>query len=454
MFERELLAKLRIWRDKSHRKPLVLRGARQVGKTTLVDEFSNEFDAYIRLNLEETDDAAIFQRYTNVHDIWQYLCLKNHVRQDKGSKILLFIDEIQEEPKAVAMLRYFYEKLHWVYVIAAGSRLQSLVKHRVSFPVGRVEYMNLRPFTFTEYVKALHGAEWADMVKTLSVPESLHEDMMRAFNRYALIGGMPEAVSVYAETGDIEALSPIFDSLMQGYSEDIEKYAKNQEQAKILNHIATSAWSEAASTITFAKFGDSSYSSTQIHDGMNILERAFLLSLDYPVTATKAPTKPNKRRSPKLIMVDSGLTNFYAGIQLDYLQNNDLLDTWRGRAAEQIVAQELRVVLDSVYRDKQYFWVRDKKGTKAELDFIWQYGSQIIPIEVKAGTNSHLRALHSFVNISKQPVTAVRVWSGNYFVQQAETPAPENKPYTLINVPFYYIGQLLAILKNEVKLLP
>ena len=446
MFERELLTRLRDWKLKSHRKPLVLRGARQVGKTTLVEEFAKEFDSYIYLNLELADDAAIFQRFTNVLDIWQYLCLKHHIRQEKGTRVLLFIDEIQEEANAVGMLRYFYEKLKEVYVIAAGSRLQSLVKKRISFPVGRVEYMNLRPFSFTEYLNAIHGQEWTDMVKSLSVPETMHNEMMWIFNRYALIGGMPEAVSVYAETGDIESLAPIYNSLLQGYNEDIEKYAKNQEQAKILSHIATTSWSEAASSITFARFGDSSYTSSQIHDGMNILERAYLLSLDYPITATKAPAKPNKRRSPKLIMVDSGLTNFFAGIQLDYLQNVDLLDTWRGRAAEQIVAQELRVVLDNVYRDKQYFWVRDKKGTKAEVDFIWQHGSQIIPIEVKSGTNSHLRSLHSYVNISNQAVTAVRIWSGEFFVQEAQTPAPDNKPYTLINVPFYYVGQLTKIL--------
>ena len=157
MFKRELMTKLRNWRDKKHRKPLVLRGARQVGKTTLVEEFAKEFDYYISLNLEVSDDAQLFRQYTNVLDIWQYLCLKNHIRQDKDAKILLFIDEIQEEAKAVGMLRYFYEKLKWVYVIAAGSRLQSLVKQRVSFPVGRVEYMNLRPFSFTEYVNAIHG---------------------------------------------------------------------------------------------------------------------------------------------------------------------------------------------------------------------------------------------------------------------------------------------------------
>ena len=450
MFDRELLPRLRNWRDKSHRKPLVLRGARQVGKTTLVEEFAKEFDSFISLNLEIADDAAVFQRYTNVMDIWQYLCLKNHVRQDKKAKILLFIDEIQEEAKAVGMLRYFYEKLHWVYVIAAGSRLQSLVKKRVSFPVGRVEYMNLRPFSFVEFVNALHGREWVNTIKTLSVSDEMHTDMMRLFNRYALIGGMPEAVSVYAENQDIEALSSIYNSLLQGYNEDIEKYAKSVDQARLLSHIANTAWEEAASTITFTKFGESNYTSTQIHDGMNVLERAYLLSLDYPITATKAPAKPNKRRSPKMIMVDSGITNFFAGIQLEFLQNDELLDTWRGRAAEQIVAQELRVLLDSAYRDKQYFWVRDKKGTKAEIDFVWQYGSHIVPIEVKSGTNSHLRSLHSFVNLSQQPVVAVRVWSGNYFVQEATTPAPENKPYKLINVPFYYIGQLLSILKQEI----
>ena len=450
MFDRELLPRLRNWRDKSHRKPLVLRGARQVGKTTLVEEFSKEFDSFISLNLEIADDAAVFQRYTNVMDIWQYLCLKNHVRQDKKAKILLFIDEIQEEAKAVGMLRYFYEKLHWVYVIAAGSRLQSLVKKRVSFPVGRVEYMNLRPFSFVEFVNALHGREWVNTIKTLSVSDEMHTDMMRLFNRYALIGGMPEAVSVYAENQDIEALSSIYNSLLQGYNEDIEKYAKSVDQARLLSHIANTAWEEAASTITFTKFGESNYTSTQIHDGMNVLERAYLLSLDYPITATKAPAKPNKRRSPKMIMVDSGITNFFAGIQLEFLQNDELLDTWRGRAAEQIVAQELRVLLDSVYRDKQYFWVRDKKGTKAEIDFVWQYGSHIVPIEVKSGTNSHLRSLHSFVNLSQQPVVAIRVWSGNYFVQEATTPAPDNKPYKLINVPFYYIGQLLSILKQEI----
>ena len=445
MITRELIQQLRQWRESSRRKPLVLRGARQVGKTTLVKQFGQEFDAFIALNLEK-EDRELFQRFSNVQDLWQYLCLKHHIVQDKAKAVLLFIDEIQEEPKAVALLRYFYEDLPWVYVIAAGSRLHSLMKQRVSFPVGRVEYLNLRPCSFVEYINAKEGEQWAQMLRGIAVPDFLHEEMMAAFNTYALVGGMPEAVGEYLEHQDLERLSPIYSSLLKGYNEDAEKFAKNAEQVRILRHILGTAWLSAAETISFAGFGNSGYTSMQIHDGMDLLERAYLLSLDYPITASSVPALPAKRRSPKLVMVDTGLTNYVAGIQLEYLQNKNLLDTWRGRAAEHIVAQELRVVLDQHYREQQYFWMRDKKGATAEVDFVWQEGTDIIPIEVKAGTNAHLRSLHTFVNGCDRAVVAVRVWSGPLSVQDITTPAPASKPFRLINLPFYYVGQLDKVL--------
>lgn len=442
MFARDLIGPLRKWRDNPRHKPLVLRGARQVGKTTLVRTFGEEFDVFIPLNLE-TDDALLFRRFTNVHDLWQYLCLKHHiVQQDSNRTILLFIDEIQEEPQAVAMLRYFFESLPQVHVIAAGSRLQSLMKQHVSFPVGRVEYMTLRPCSFVEFVNAKEGPEWADMLRNISVPAFMHDDMMTAFNTYALIGGMPEAVSEYVANRDLQRLSPIFSALLNSYNEDAEKFAHNAGEVKILRHILQTAWLSAAETITFAKFGNSTFTSTQIHDGMDLLERAYLLSLVYPVTTTTAPALPATRRAPKLVMVDSGLTNFRAGIQLEYLRNKNLLDTWRGRAAEHIVAQELCIVHDRHYRDRQYFWIRDKKGSTAEVDFIWQEGTDIIPIEIKAGTNAHLRSLHAFANSAERHVVAIRVWNGPFSIQDIATPSPESKPFRLINLPFYYVGQI------------
>ena len=385
MYKREIIAQLRGWAGRKKRKPLVLRGARQVGKTTLVEEFGKEFDSFISLNLEK-DDAEVFRRFKTAPEVWQYVCLKHHI--------------------------------------------------------------TLRPFSFVEYLEAKGYDDWAESVRGLNAHTLLHEDLTSEFNRYALIGGMPEAVSEYVETGDIERLSPIFNSLVKGYTEDAGKFVRKEEQSRILQHILSTAWKSAAQTITFDKFGESSYSSKQIHGAMNILEKAYLLSLDYPVTSTSLPALPAKRRSPKLIMLDSGLTNYVAGIQLEYLQNKDLQDTWRGKAAEQIVAQELKPVLDRHYKEEQCFWMRDKAGTTAEVDFIWPSMTGIVPIEVKSGTNAHLRSIHSFVNNSDQDVVAIRVWSGGFFIQDLHTPAPENKQFKLINLPFYYVGQLDRVLEH------
>ncbi len=449
MFSREVIKQLRQWSERSPRKPLVIRGARQVGKSTLVREFGKEFDIFIEVNLELSEDAEVFTRTDNVHEIWQFLCLRNHVVSEEGKRMLLFIDEIQEVPQAVALLRYFYEKMPWLHVITAGSRLQSLLKRKVSFPVARVEYMNLRPFSFLEYLNAAEGEAWCEMVRQIGVTSVVHEKLIRHFNQYALIGGMPEVVSNYVQYRDIERLSPIFNSLLKGYNEDVERYAKNEEQVRVIRHLLETAWFSAAEAIAMNNFGNSGYSSKQVHDAMDCLERAYILSLDYPITTTSAPAIPALRRAPKLIMVDSGITNFVVDIQIEYLQNKELLDTWRGRAAEQIVAQELRVLLDNKFQEKQFYWVRDKKGTTAEIDFIWQQNAQIIPIEVKTGLHSHLRSLHSFVNTAERHITAVRFWSGEFSVQDTFTPEPEKRPYRLINVPFYYIGQLEEILREN-----
>lgn len=450
MYSRLLISQLREWKNANQHKPLVIRGARQVGKSTLVREFGKEFDVFVEVNLELSEDAEVFRRTDDVEEIWRYLCLRSHVVSDKEKRMLLFIDEIQEEPQAVGLLRYFYEKMPWLYVITAGSRLQSLLKSHVSFPVSRVEFLSLRPFSFMEYLAATKGEEWTRQVEELQVSAIVHEEMMKCFNRYALVGGMPEVVKSYIEHADVERLSPVFNSLMKGYSEDVERYAKNEEQVRIIRHILNVAWFSVGEAISFAGFGNSNYTSTQIHEAMDCLQRAYILSLNYPVTSTEVPALPAIRRAPKLAMVDIGIANFVAGIQLEYLQNKDLLDTWRGRAAEQIVAQELRVVLDRHYKDNQYYWIRDKKGATAEVDYVWQQDSQLIPIEVKAGTNSHLRSIHSFVNTAEKKVTAVRVGSGEYLVQDTTTPAPNNKPYRLISIPFYYVGQLDKILSQHI----
>ena len=307
MFTRIAIKQLRQWSERSPHKPLVIRGARQVGKSTLVREFGKEFDVFIEVNLELSEDAEIFTRTDDVLEIWQFLCLRNHVVSDPKKRMLLFIDEIQEVPQAVALLRYFFEKMPWLYVITAGSRLQSLLKNRVSFPVARVEYLNLRPFSFMEYLNAAEGEPWCEMVRQLEVSPVMHNQFVSHFNLYALIGGMPEVISNYLQYHDVERLSPIFNSLLKGYNEDVERYAKNEEQVRVIRHLLDTAWFSAAEAIAMNNFGNSSYSSKQVHDALDCLERAYILSLDYPITATSAPASPggvwHHQRRPSDIVV-------------------------------------------------------------------------------------------------------------------------------------------------------
>lgn len=445
MIYRQLTEELQKWSERDNRKPLVLRGARQVGKTTLVNELGKKYDIYIKLNLEQSSDAEIFAKSDNVKEIYQYICLKKKIKVDEGKRTLLFIDEIQNEPKAVGLLRYFYEEMPWLHIIAAGSRLQTLIKQRISFPVGRVDYLSLRPCSFLEYLDAIGEDQLVQMVKEISVSPLYHEMLLNHFNHYTLIGGMPEALVEYAKTHNLTKLAPIYRSLLDGYNEDVEKYARNENQVKVIRHLLTHGWAEAGQSITFARFGGSNYTSKEVHEALEVMQKAFLLNLDYPVTSVKAPAVPAIARQPKLVWVDTGIMNFSVDIQAEYLQGNSLLDVWKGHAAEQIIAQELRIVLDRNFRNEQYYWVRDKKGSSAKVDFVWQHHSQILPIEVKSGTNAHLRSLHSFMSQPDAPSIAIRIWPGEYSID--EVVSPTGHPFRLINLPFYYVGILDKILE-------
>lgn len=449
MIPRNLLANLRQWAAKKSRKPLVIRGARQVGKTTLVREFSKEFDGFVMLNLERDDDRKVFEIANTPQKVMEILRLTRlHMAKTTDStRILLFIDEIQTEPKAIGMLRYFYEEMPQLFVIAAGSRLQELFKTGVSFPVGRVEYLSMRPCTFDEFLCGIGEFQLGEMVKSNSVDPLLHEHLSKLFQTYALVGGMPEVVAEYAETRSVAALNPLYKGLLQSYDEDVEKYASTQQQVAVLRHLLRSGWDYAGQSISFARFGGSSYNSTAVHQAFELLEKAFLVSLDYPTTSVKAPVQPALTRSPKLIWLDSGLVNFSAGIQVEYLANTTLADVWRGHAAEQIVGQELWSVLDRSYTDTQSFWTRDKKGSAAEVDFVYQTQGKVIPIEVKSGANSHLRSLQSFMSHDGAPMLGVRIWPGEFSVDDVNIVGTQST-YRLVNIPFYLAGQIDRILSE------
>lgn len=443
MFGRDILFHLERWKADTHRKPLILRGARQVGKTTVVNEFGRQFDNYLSLNLEKQEALALFELAVPLKDLMPLFFAHCGKIRKEGST-LIFIDEIQNSAKAVSLLRYFYEELPDIYVIAAGSLLENLIDVHASFPVGRVQYMALRPCSFREFLGAVEEEALLSVLDRPEVTIAFHERLMLLFNVYTLIGGMPEVVQLYAERRDILSLESTYETLLQGYRDDVEKYVQGRLLPEVVRFILKEGWHKAGQAVTLGGFAGSSYNVREVGEAFRLLEKAMLLELVYPTTATDVPATPEIKRMPKLIWLDTGLVNYAAQVQKDVFGAKDIMDAWRGMIAEQIVGQELLTLTDKVSQ-KRSFWVRNKSGSNAEVDFVWVQDSMIYPIEVKSGHNAHLRSLHSFMDRSSQTI-GVRVWSQPYSVDEVKT--VNGKEFKLLNIPFYLVGKLDKILRQ------
>lgn len=445
MFKRTAIRYLRQWAEKEERKPLVLRGARQVGKTTLVELFAKEFDTYIYLNLEEKETAGLFAADYSFEDLLAGIYFKAKEKQDTHKRTLIFIDEIQNEPKAVQTLRYFYEKRPDLYVIAAGSLLESLMGRHISFPVGRVEYMALHPCTFEEFLMAMGMEDLAESVAKLQVPQSLHTYTLDLFKKFMIVGGLPEAVANYAQHQDFVRLNGVFNSLLSGYRDDVEKYASKPREQDAIRYILNYGWTFAGHRIQFAKFTSSSFKSADVSNAFRTLEKTLLLELVYPQTTASFPILPDLKKSPKLLWLDTGLVNYVAGMQEDLLFSADSDELWNGDIAEHVVAQELLGATVN-FGEKRMFWVRDAKNSQAEVDFLIRYKSHLLPIEVKTGSNSKLKSLHLFMEESKEKV-ALRLWNGP---MTSDVITKQNgDSFTLYNIPLYYAGHLPAFLEEK-----
>lgn len=445
MFKRDILTNLEEWATDSHRKPLILRGARQVGKTTVVNEFGRQFDNYLPLNLEKQEASRLFDLPVPLKDLMPLLFAHCGVVRKEG-RTLLFIDEIQNSAKAISLLRYFYEELPNIYVIAAGSLLENIVDIHSSFPVGRVQYLALRPCSFREFLQAIHEETLLPVLAQPEVTSAFHERLMNLFNIYTLIGGMPEVIQLYAERRDILSLNNIYETLLQGYRDDVEKYTTGKLLPDVVRFILKEGWHKAGQSITLGGFAGSSYKAREVGEAFRLLEKAMLLELVYPTTATDVPATSEIKRTPKLVWLDTGLVNYAAQIQKQVLGASDIMDAWRGMISEQVVAQELLTLTNKVSQ-KRNFWVRGQNDSSAEVDYIWVQDSKIFPIEVKSGHNAHLRSLHSFMERSSQTV-AFRVWSQPYSVNEVKT--VQGKQFRLINLPFYLVGELSRIISTKV----
>ncbi len=438
MFNRHLIKELQQWAGQPGRKPLVIRGARQVGKTTVVNQFAAQFEQYIYLNLELAEDKAPFEAFTSIETLVQTLFFIKNKKLTLKNKTLLFIDEIQEVPVALNILRYFYEFEQGIAVIAAGSMLETLFNKNNSFPVGRAEYKVMRPVSFPEFLAAMGETAALEQLQKIPVAPFAQAKLLQLFHRYAVIGGMPEIVSHYAQHKDLTALAPIYDSLITSYLDDAEKYAASPSQVSHLRHVIRNCFLLAGKRIKFEGFGNSSYRSREMGEALRTVEKALLVQLVYPNTGALLPLMPDTKKSPRLQVLDTGMLNYFAGIQKEILGTKDLNTVYQGTMVEHLVGQEI-LAFQFLSLSSLHFWVREKKESSAEVDYLFSFDGKLIPVEVKSGTEGKLKSLQIFMDMAPHSM-AVRFYAGEMNITEATTLS--GKKYRLLNLPYYLVSQL------------
>lgn len=450
-FKRGIEKQLYDWKLRVDRKPLVISGARQVGKTTLVSGFAKTYKHAILLNLEKSSDRYYFDNFQDVHTIVEALFLVNKIPSSDLSSTLLFIDEIQEDPKAIQLLRYFYEEIPDLHVISASSLLEFAIKAVESFPVGRVEYLYLYPLNFKEYLEAIGSESLIKELTRIPVKQTAHKILMDLFHRYAIIGGMPEVVKTDVKMNSLSDLPRVYESIWETYKNDVEKYSTNESERMVIKTLMETAPLFVDERVKFQGFGNTKYRSREVGEAFRTLDESKIIRLIYPTTDLNAPLRADLKKSPRLQFVDTGLVNYALAIQGEMLPLTDLNSAYKGAIISHLIAQEV-ISINSIKAEKPFFWVRGKSQSSAKVDLLFTYMGMAIPIAIKSGAKGSLRSLHQFIDATDH-LYAIRMYAGEFKVEQART--PNKKPYLLMSLP-YYCGTVLPeyidwFLEQELK---
>ena len=433
MIYRYLYLRLIEWKNSENRKPLILRGARQTGKTTLINEFGQEFDQYLYFNLEKDIDKEIFKSVSNLEKCIPIMFLSRNKILDKKRSTLIFIDEVQEAPAIIESLRYFFEDYNYLHIIITGSLLDFALAKIEKTPVGRVEYMELHPLNFNEFLHGMSNQSVLNALNEIPINNDVLPIVFPLFHDFAMIGGMPEIMANFINNKNVTVLLKLYASILESYKSDVEKYAKNENQKLIIRHIIDTAAYEVDHRIQLNKFGGSSFNSREIKEAMTTLEKARYLELVYPTTQVIPPGSSDYNKRPRLHLLDVGLQNYQLALFQELLQLSDLNNLTRGSLVQQVVTQEIKS-LAYLPSKKLKFWVREEKNASSEVDLVYPYKQYLIPIEFKAGATGTLRSLHEFMDRTNHHF-AIRFYGGRFSIDKLTTRL--GKEYLLLNLPYF-----------------
>jgi uncharacterized protein len=443
------------WLNSNTRKPLIIRGARQVGKTWLIRNLADSEGRHlIELNFEKRPDLKSLFSSNDPQEITNNISTLMGVKIE-SSNTILFLDEIQAAPNLLEKLRWFAEDMPELPVIAAGSLLDfALAKHEFSMPVGRVGYMYLEPLSFEEFLDAmglnklrlyLENYEWK-----YTIPEAIHLQLIKTIKEYLIIGGMPAAVSSWATEKAPDTINQIHFDLLATYRDDFSKYS-GRLSIERLEDIMSSVPRQLGKKFVY-KHANSDMSTAPLKQALDLLSKARIY---HQVTATLGNGLPLAAESNekffKVIMLDCGLCSASLGLSLHQLRSvSEISMINNGTIAKQLTGQILRTITPPYFPPSIFYWQRERKGAEAEIDYIIQHENEVIPVEVKAGRTGTLKSLHQFMREKKKKI-AVRINSDFPSIVQVSVKDPLGNPteYSLISLPFYLLGQVHRLIKNQ-----
>ena len=394
------------WKNSENRKPLLLRGVRQCGKTSSIRMLATSFKYFVEVNFEKTPVAKkIFMRDMDITRICSELEELVGIPIVDG-ETLLFLDEMQESPEAITALRYFKEERPNLHVVGAGSLLEFAIKKISSFGVGRITNLYMKPLSFREFLRALGETRLIATLDSASpekpVSEVAHEQLLSLYKIYIVVGGMPEAVSRYAATRSILQARYVLQDIMDALYDDFNKYEDEGVAADILRIILRFVLSRVCSQVSFSKNTIPGLDAKIIQKGLGILAEAELVKIVYSSNCSSFPIASgiNLKRM-KLLFADTGLYLSASGLDVSqFTLEIDFKKLNIGNVCELSVGLELINALDAHVKPVIFFWTRDSdasnRGT-AEVDFVIQKGSAIVPIEVKARTQGGMKSLWAFL---------------------------------------------------------
>jgi uncharacterized protein len=431
--ERLVTWHLDAWADDPHRKPLIVRGARQVGKTwAVMDLGKRRFGGRAHvIDLERRRDLhRLFEGALDVRSIVSALEATLGARVVPG-RDLLFLDEIQACPRAVVALRYFYEDLPDLHVIAAGSLLEFALSE-VPVPVGRVQYMWVRPMTFVEYLRGIGNDIAAEIVADGPRPTDpvTHGVLLKDLRDYLFVGGMPAAVAAFARDGSFLDAFAVHEEIVAAYRDDFLKY-RPRAGVDVLDDVLVHVARSVGDQIVVSKLSDRA-ARTTVNKALTLLEQALLVQRVSSVGHVGLPLGARVAKRFKAIVGDVGLMQHLAGLPTDVALNpRDLLSIHKGAVAEQFVGQELAAVTGG--HEDLHYWVREARNSSAEVDYVVRIGERVRPVEVKSGPAGRLRSMHLL--LAQHPETAPGI-------VLSTAPFARLPQQNLLFVPLYYSGSL------------